>query len=118
VERESGKTEAVVWRQLNAVIEMHGVKRLAGAVLAYEPVWAIGTGKTASPGQAEEIHTFIRGQITALDAEIGNNLPILYGGSVKRSNAAELFSMPNIDGGLIGGASLLADEFLGIWNAL
>ncbi|MEO8386068.1 MAG: triose-phosphate isomerase [Betaproteobacteria bacterium] len=117
-ERESGNTEAVVWRQLQAVIELHGVKKLAGSILAYEPVWAIGTGKTASPAQAEEVHAFLRGKVVALDAEIGSNLSILYGGSVKKSNAAELFSMQNIDGGLIGGASLVAEEFLGIWNAL
>ena len=86
--------------------------------MAYEPVWAIGTGKTASPAQAEEVHAFLRGKVSALDKQVGNNLPILYGGSVKKSNAAELFGMPNIDGGLIGGASLIAEEFLGIWNAL
>ena len=117
-ERESGSTEEVVWRQLRTVIEVHGVQKLAGSILAYEPVWAIGTGKTASPAQAEEVHAFLRGQVAALDADVGNNLSILYGGSVKKSNAVELFSMQNIDGGLIGGASLVAEDFLGIWGAL
>ncbi len=117
-ERESNETEEVVWRQLHAVIEPHGVKRLSNAILAYEPVWAIGTGKTATPGQAEEVHAFLRGRVKALDKEVGLNLSIVYGGSVKKSNAGELFGMPNIDGGLIGGASRDAEEFLGIWNAL
>ena len=117
-ERESGSTEEVVWRQLHAVIGAYGVQKLVGSILAYEPVWAIGTGKTASSAQAEEVHAFLRGQVAALDADVGNNLSILYGGSVKKSNAAELFSMQNIDGGLIGGASLVAEEFLGIWKAL
>ena len=117
-ERENGRTEEVVWRQLQATIAMHGVANLSKAILAYEPVWAIGTGKTASPGQAEEVHGFLRGKVSGLDKSVGNDLSILYGGSVKKSNAAELFGMPNIDGGLIGGASLVAEEFLGIWNAL
>ncbi len=117
-EREGGKTEEIVWRQLQAVIAAHGVNSLSKAILAYEPVWAIGTGKTASPAQAEAVHAFLRSKVSALDREVGNDLPILYGGSVKKSNAAELFSMQNIDGGLIGGASLVAEEFLGIWNAL
>ena len=117
-ERESGKTQEVVWRQLQAIIATHGVSSLSKAILAYEPVWAIGTGKTASPEQAEEVHAFLRGKVSALDGDVGGNLPILYGGSVKKSNALELFGMPNIDGGLIGGASLVAEEFLGIWNAL
>ena len=116
-ERESGKTEEVVLRQLQAVIDAHGVKNLAKSILAYEPVWAIGTGKTASPAQAEEVHAFLRRRVSALDAAVGSEIAILYGGSVKKSNAAELFGMPNIDGGLIGGASLVAEEFLGIWNA-
>ena len=117
-DRESGKTEEVIWRQLQAVIAAHGVKNLSVAILAYEPVWAIGTGKTATPEQAEEVHAFLRGKVQALDRTIGDKLSILYGGSVKKSNAKELFGRPNIDGGLIGGASLVADEFLGIWNAL
>jgi triosephosphate isomerase len=117
-ERESGSTEEVVWRQLQAIIAAHGIKNLPKAILAYEPVWAIGTGKTASPAQAEEVHAFLREKISSLDPDVGEELSILYGGSVKKSNAAELFGMPNIDGGLIGGASLVSDEFLGIWNAL
>ena len=117
-ERESGRTEEVVWRQLQAAVSAHGVNKLSKAILAYEPVWAIGTGKTASPAQAEEVHAFVRGKVSALDKDVGDDLPILYGGSVKKSNAGELFGMPNIDGGLIGGASLVAEEFLGIWNAL
>ena len=117
-DRESGRTEEVIWRQLQAVIASHGVKNLAVAILAYEPVWAIGTGKTATPQQAEEVHAFLRGKVQALDRTVGDKLPILYGGRVKKLNAKELFGMPNIDGGLIGGASLVAEEFLGIWNAL
>ncbi len=117
-EREAGTTEIVVSRQLNAVIDAHGVESLAKAVLAYEPVWAIGTGKTATPDQAQAVHAFLRKTVTARDAKTGASLSILYGGSVKKSNAKELFAMPDIDGGLIGGASLVAEEFLGIWAAL
>ena len=113
-ERESGVTEAVVARQLDAVIDAAGVGSLAKAVVAYEPVWAIGTGKTASPQQAQAVHAFIRGKIAALDAGIANQLIIQYGGSVKAANAAELMAQPDIDGGLIGGASLVADEFVAI----
>lgn len=116
-EREGGITEQVVARQLDAVISMAGVGALAKAVLAYEPVWAIGTGKTASPEQAQAVHAFIRGKIAALDGSVAANLIIQYGGSVKASNAAELFGMPDIDGGLIGGASLLAEEFVAICKA-
>jgi triosephosphate isomerase (TIM) len=117
-ERVAGSTESVVMRQLRAVIEMHGVAGLSGAILAYEPVWAIGTGKTATPAEAEALHAFLRAEIGKLDVEIAAAMPILYGGSVKKANAKELFAMPNIDGGLIGGASLVAEEFLGIWQAL
>jgi triosephosphate isomerase (TIM) len=113
-ERESGVTEAVVARQLDAVIDAAGVGSLAKAVVAYEPVWAIGTGKTASPQQAQAVHAFIRGKIAALDAGVANRLIIQYGGSVKAANAAELMAQPDIDGGLIGGASLVADEFVAI----
>lgn len=116
-QREAGETENVVNRQLDAVIKLQGVASLAKSVIAYEPVWAIGTGKTATPDQAQEVHGFIRGEIAKLDAGVAENLQILYGGSVKGSNAAELFSMPDIDGGLIGGASLKADEFLTICQA-
>lgn len=116
-ERESGVTEAVVARQLDAVIEAAGVGSLAKAVIAYEPVWAIGTGKTASPEQAQAVHAFIRGKIAALDAAVADQLVIQYGGSVKAANAAELMVQPDIDGGLIGGASLVADEFVAICRA-
>jgi triosephosphate isomerase (TIM) len=117
-ERIAGNTENVVMRQLRAVVEMHGVAALTGAVLAYEPVWAIGTGKTAAPDEAEAVHALLRSEVSKLDSGIAASLPILYGGSVKKANAKELFAMPNIDGGLIGGASLVAEEFLGIWQAL
>jgi triosephosphate isomerase (TIM) len=110
-EREAKQTELVVGRQLDAVIAMHGVGGFAEAVLAYEPVWAIGTGRTASPEQAQAVHAFLRRRIGAHDAKMADRLRILYGGSVKAGNAAELFAMPDVDGGLVGGASLNADEF-------
>ena len=116
-ERERGATEAVLARQVDALLQSCGVKELEGGIVAYEPVWAIGTGKTASSSQAEEAHAFIRGRIAGKDAGIAAKLPILYGGSVKASNAAELFAMPNVDGGLVGGASLVAEEFVAIWRA-
>jgi len=113
-EREAGRTFEVVDRQLDAVLDLSGVGAFTRAVIAYEPVWAIGTGKTASPQQAEEVHAHIRGRVAERDAKIAALVRIQYGGSVKAANAAELFSMPNVDGGLIGGASLKADEFLAI----
>ena len=116
-ERESGITESVVGRQIDAIIAASGVASLARAVIAYEPVWAIGTGKTASPEQAQAVHAFIRQRIAGLDARVAGGLQILYGGSVKAANAAELFAQPDIDGGLIGGASLVADEFMAICHA-
>ena len=116
-ERESGDTENVVGRQLDAVIEHNGVEALAAGVIAYEPVWAIGTGKTASPQQAQDVHAFIRQRIAEKNAEVAEKVQILYGGSVKPGNAAELFAMEDIDGGLIGGASLKAEDFLGICQA-
>ena len=113
-EREVGLTEVRLAEQLDAVFDVAGPQALDGAVVAYEPVWAIGTGKTASPAQAQEVHDFIRGQAAGRDANIAGSLPILYGGSVKANNAAELFAQPDVDGGLVGGASLLAGEFNGI----
>ncbi|MDB6098916.1 MAG: triosephosphate isomerase [Gammaproteobacteria bacterium] len=111
-EREAKQTEAVVGRQVEAVIAMLGIGGFAeDAVLAYEPVWAIGTGRTATPEQAQAVHAFLRSRIGAHDAKIAGQLRILYGGSVKAGNAAELFAMPDVDGGLVGGASLSADEF-------
>lgn len=116
-ERETDITEQVVARQLDAVIQLVGVESLKRAVVAYEPVWAIGTGKTASPDQAQAVHAFIRGKIAALDPNVAAGLVIQYGGSVKGANAVELFAMPDIDGGLIGGAALDANEFLAICRA-
>ncbi len=117
-ERESGQTEAVVARQLDAVLALEGVAAFQDAVIAYEPVWAIGTGKTATPEQAQAVHAFIRGRIAARDQAVADALCIQYGGSMKAANAAELLSQPDIDGGLIGGASLDAAEFLTICRAM
>jgi len=116
-ERDGGTTEAVVARQIDAAIGAAGVGALAKAVVAYEPVWAIGTGKTATPQQAQAVHAFIRGRIGGHDEKAAAGLVILYGGSVKGANAAQLFAMPDIDGGLIGGASLIAEEFAAICRA-
>ncbi len=116
-EREQGITEAVIARQLDTVIAAHGAAALAAGVIAYEPVWAIGTGQTASPEQAQEVHAFIRGRIATHDAGVANDLRILYGGSMKPGNAMELMAQPDIDGGLIGGAALVASDFLGICQA-
>lgn len=113
-DREAGRTAEVVARQLDAVVELCGIQAFARAVVAYEPVWAIGTGRTASPQQAQEVHGFIRGRLAERDANIAGSLRVLYGGSVKAANAAELFGQPDVDGGLIGGASLQAEEFAAI----
>ncbi|MFZ2301854.1 MAG: triose-phosphate isomerase [Gallionella sp.] len=116
-QREGGITESVVAGQLDALIQRGGVQALQNGVIAYEPVWAIGTGKTATSEQAQAIHAFIRQRIASLDGQVAAKLCILYGGSVKANNAAELFAMPDIDGGLIGGAALVADDFLAICRA-
>jgi triosephosphate isomerase len=116
-EREQGVTGEVVGRQLDAVLDAAGVAAFADALVAYEPVWAIGTGRTASPAQAQDVHELVRARIAARDGGVGAGVPILYGGSVKPGNAAELFAMPDVDGGLIGGASLVAEDFLAIVRA-
>ena len=116
-ERESGVTMAVIERQVAAVLDVAGVEPLAAGIIAYEPVWAIGTGLTATPEQAQEVHSHVRSIIAARDAKIAAGLRILYGGSVKGANASELFAMADIDGGLIGGAALDAGEFLTICRA-
>ncbi len=116
-QREAGRTLEVVVRQLGCVIDKLGVGVFSRAVVAYEPVWAIGTGLTASPQQAQEVHAVIRRQLAAENAEIAAGVRILYGGSVKAASAVELFGMPDIDGGLVGGASLNANEFGAICRA-
>lgn len=117
-QRKNGQTQEIVCQQLAAVIEYaKSVEVLGNAVLAYEPVWAIGTGLTATPEQAQEVHAVLRQQVAALDADIARQLCILYGGSLKAATAPALFAMPDIDGGLIGGASLDAQEFLQIYKA-
>ena len=113
-QREAGQTEWALQRQLEPVFEAAGPFAFERAVLAYEPVWAIGTGRTATPAQAQEVHAYLRGEVHARDARIAGSLAILYGGSVKPANAAELFAQPDVDGGLIGGASLVAADFLAI----
>lgn len=116
-QHESGATATVVGRQLDAVLESCGVAALETAVVAYEPVWAIGTGRTASPDQAQQVHALIRHRVAELDATISSQVRIIYGGSMQPANAAALLVCEDIDGGLIGGASLTAQDFLAIANA-
>jgi len=116
-ERDAGQTEKVVLQQITSVAESCGVEAIRQTVIAYEPIWAIGTGLTATPSQAQSVHKMIRQAVAAMEQELADKLPILYGGSVKASNAAELFQMEDIDGGLIGGASLLAKDFIQICDA-
>ena len=117
-QRERGETEDIVSQQLTAVIEHCGIAAFASATIAYEPVWAIGTGKTATPDQAQVIHAFIRDKLGTLDDIISSKIRILYGGSVNGGNAADLFAREDIDGGLVGGASLKAEDFLAIRKAM
>ncbi len=116
-ERKSGVMESVISKQLDAVLDLVGIAAFNRVVIAYEPVWAIGTGVTASPEQAQDVHAFIRAKLAQLDVQVAENIVIQYGGSVKPGNAKELFSQPDIDGGLIGGASLDADDFIAICKA-
>lgn len=116
-EREANQTEAVIARQLDAVLSVNSIASLQSLIIAYEPVWAIGTGKTASPEQAQAVHSFIRGRIAEADAKLAGSVRILYGGSVKPDNAAQIFAGADVDGGLIGGASLKAADFLAICAA-
>lgn len=116
-ERDAGKTAAVVGEQLDAVLRMLDAAQLADIVLAYEPVWAIGTGKTATPDMAQEVHAMLRKRLAGVDAAVAAKVRILYGGSMKPENARELLAMPDIDGGLIGGAALKAADFLAIIGA-
>jgi triosephosphate isomerase len=116
-ERDAELTRSVVARQLDAALATVGVAGIARCVVAYEPVWAIGTGRTAQPQQAQAVHAFLRERLAQHDADVAGRVTLLYGGSVKAANAAELFAMPDIDGGLIGGASLSIDEFVAICRA-
>jgi len=116
-QREAGKAESVIAEQLDAVVALVGVAAFRQAIIAYEPVWAIGTGVTAATQDAQAIHAFIRSKLASQDAKIADFVRILYGGSVKPGNAADLFAQPDIDGGLIGGASLDAESFAAIYNA-
>lgn len=116
-QHEANETREVVGRQLTAVLARNGIGSFRTAVVAYEPVWAIGSGKTATPEYVQQVHAFIRSQLQSEDARIASLARLLYGGSVKVANAAELFAQADVDGGLIGGASLAASDFLGICAA-
>ena len=115
--REANQTEAVICEQIEAIIQKAGIAALKNSIVAYEPVWAIGTGLTATPEQAQEVHAYIREMLAKQDTDLAENLCIVYGGSVKGSNAAEIFAKPDVDGGLIGGASLKSDDFAAICQA-
>lgn len=116
-ERDAGQAEAVVAAQLDAVTGLVGVSALGSSIVAYEPVWAIGTGRNATPEQAQAMHEFIRNRVASQDSQVAGGLQVLYGGSVKSGNAEALFNMPDIDGGLIGGAALVVDEFIAVCKA-
>lgn len=116
-QRQANETDAVVSGQLDAVIDAAGIDAFANAIIAYEPIWAIGTGDTATPEQAQQVHRLVRDKLAASNADIAQRVPVLYGGSVNASNAEELFGMPDIDGGLVGGASLDAAAFAAICAA-
>ena len=116
-QRESGRTQQGVGEQIDGTLSGFSADFLGKSVVAYEPVWAIGTGKTATPDMAQEVHAFIRNRVAGLDPKAAENLPILYGGSVKADNAKGLLEQPDIDGALVGGASLKADDFIAIINA-
>lgn len=116
-QRQSGETEGVIDRQLNAVLKVTDIADFNNAVVAYEPVWAIGTGETATPEQAQQVHQFIRSKLAKLDPVISDKIQILYGGSMKPENAGELLAQADIDGGLIGGAALQVESFAGICEA-
>jgi len=116
-EREQGRTEEVVARHIDAVLDLEGVEAYSHGVVAYEPVWAIGTGVTATPAQAQDVHAFLRERIAQKSKDVADGLRILYGGSMKPGNAAELIGQPDIDGGLIGGAALKAADFVAICQA-
>ena len=116
-QRESGKTESVISEQLTKVIDLVGIEAFKNIIIAYEPVWAIGTGMTATPEQAQAVHMYIRALLATSNQDIAEKTPILYGGSMNAGNAAELISRPDIDGGLIGGAALKAEDFLQICKA-
>lgn len=117
-QREAGKTEAVVGSQVDGTLSGFSADDLMKIVIAYEPVWAIGTGKTATPEQAQDMHKFIRERVSRIDEKAAEMVPVLYGGSVKPNNAEGLLSQPDIDGALVGGASLKADDFIAIINAV
>ncbi len=117
-QRESGQTEQVIGRQVDGTLSGFSADFIRKSVVAYEPVWAIGTGKTATPEMAQEVHKFIRDRVSRIDREASDSLPILYGGSVKPDNAENLLKQPDLDGALVGGAALKADDFIAIINAV